>query len=656
LFCAATCSQLNVSKSQGFLVQAQPLASASVAALPSISFITGQQTIKHLGVLLGYDMQAASQQQFTSIYHAINAKVRHWAARGLSFLGRVHVAKQVLAASLWYHASFQRPSEQLLKQLSQQLRKFVASAQQPNHSDDAVALAQGHSQGSAQLPCAAPGAALFPGELASSLPLSKGGVGLVHVPTQVQALQAKVISRLLEPERLAWKVFQLHHLSQASQVQPLGYGASILFSTLHTDQLQLPARLSAYVAAFRALHPHRLQSVSAMLPSDVLNEPLFFNRQISQPATSPAAINTACPAAAASFLTPQQKPLMLSAGITKVAHLRLSLQLQQPQLLALELNSVLLALPPAWRAVVSSAPAFTWFQVRSASGRQLIQDAQTGQLHTIGPHLQLQQVPLQPVLDPSPVQVISWDPSRPWRGPAHQSGQLGSHLYLQGPLWGQHHLSLGVWGWGSQPAHQLVVKQAGLRLRLIRSFATKHPLAPGGLTCRPRLLPMPASGQSVVETLQAIEARWVASMQPSSRGTARLSSEVSASLPAWMTPSQTSRAHWSNRQQQRQEQHQQQTQQQPATQLPLEKAAANDTIDVLEACGSHAQQAQWQRTWELASASYLDRQHRVLGWRLLHTTLMCGAYRAYIAGARQHRPLALSSRFHRPPCLGQRVT
>ena len=54
----------------------------------------------------------------------------------------------------------------------------------------------------------------------------------MHVPTQVQALQAKVISRLLEPERLAWKVFQLYRLSQASQVQPLGYGANILFSTL----------------------------------------------------------------------------------------------------------------------------------------------------------------------------------------------------------------------------------------------------------------------------------------------------------------------------------------------------------------------------------------------------------------------------------------
>ena len=49
LFCAASCSQLNANKSQAFLVQSQPLASASVSALPSISFITGQQTVKHLG-------------------------------------------------------------------------------------------------------------------------------------------------------------------------------------------------------------------------------------------------------------------------------------------------------------------------------------------------------------------------------------------------------------------------------------------------------------------------------------------------------------------------------------------------------------------------------------------------------------------------------
>jgi len=159
-------------------------------------------------------------------------------------------------------------------------------------------------------------------------------VGLVHGPTEVQTLQAKVISRLLESERLARKEFQLYHLGQASQVQPLGYGARILFSTLNTDQLQLPARLSAYVAAFKAFHPHRLQSVTAMLPSDVLNEQLFFNRQISQPAASSATTNSACPAAAAAFLTPQPKPLMLSAGRCPEERLPLLMARHQAQLRA----------------------------------------------------------------------------------------------------------------------------------------------------------------------------------------------------------------------------------------------------------------------------------------------------------------------------------
>ncbi len=45
------------------------------------------------------------------------------------------------------------------------------------------------------------------------------------------------------------------------------------------------------------------------------------------------------------------------------------------------------------------------------------------------------------------------------------------------------------------------------------------------------------------------------------------------------------------------------------------------------------QQAQWRHIWELASASYLDRRHRVLWWRLLHCSLMCGAYKSYIGRA-----------------------
>ena len=156
---------------------------------------------------------------------------------------------------MWYHATFQRPPEQFLHHITRQLSHYVASAQHQSHNDAAVALAQGNSQDAAGLPTPAPSAVLFPRVFTSSLPPAQGGVELVEVPTQIQALQAKVVSRLLEPERLAWKVFQLHHLSSAPQAQQLAYGATILFSTLSTGSLQLPARRSGYVTAFRALLP-----------------------------------------------------------------------------------------------------------------------------------------------------------------------------------------------------------------------------------------------------------------------------------------------------------------------------------------------------------------------------------------------------------------
>ncbi len=75
------------------------------------------------------------------------------------------------------------PQSSSLNSSANSYASLVASAQQANHSDDAVALAQGCSQGSAYLPSSGPGVALFPGELTSSMPSSKGGVGLVHVPT-----------------------------------------------------------------------------------------------------------------------------------------------------------------------------------------------------------------------------------------------------------------------------------------------------------------------------------------------------------------------------------------------------------------------------------------------------------------------------------------
>ena len=92
-----------------------------------------------------------------------------------------------------------------------------------------------------------------------------------------------------------------------------------------------------------------------MHAEDVLNEPLFFNRQITVPNNASAGSTAQKP------LMPQEHTILLTAGITKVAHVQAALQLHQPQALTACLQTVLLAMPAAWQTVASSVPApATW--------------------------------------------------------------------------------------------------------------------------------------------------------------------------------------------------------------------------------------------------------------------------------------------------------
>ncbi|KAL3147142.1 hypothetical protein ABBQ32_002651 [Trebouxia sp. C0010 RCD-2024] len=191
------------------------------------------------------------------------------------------------------------------------------------------------------------------------------------------------------------------------------------------------------------------------------------------------------------------------------------------------------------------------------------------------------------------VSQISSKRNGPKAAARQQSAQSTVALYSQGRLWGPEHLSWGVWGWGQQPAHQLVVRQASQRLRLIQ--ARKHGiLAPGALTCQPRLLPSLGSVLTPTQVLQALESRWTASMQASSAGRARLSSDVPDSQPAWMALSRGRRQHWSQRQLQQQAQQQQQPSQQPQPHHS-DRAAIGDTVDVLAPPASHPQLSEWRR-------------------------------------------------------------
>ncbi|KAL3148796.1 hypothetical protein ABBQ32_001677 [Trebouxia sp. C0010 RCD-2024] len=150
----------------------------------------------------------------------------------------------------------------------------------------------------------------------------------------------------------------------------------------------------------------------------------------------------------------------------------------------------------------------------------------------------------------------------------------------------------------------------------------------------PRLLPLPGSGLTPTQVLQAQESRWTASLQASPASRTRLSSDMPDSQPAWMALSRGHRQHWSQRQQQQQAQQQQQPSEQPRQRHSNRATIGdNDTLDVLAPPDSHPQLSEWRNVWELASAAFFNRQHRVRWWRILHGCVMCGAFRAYIGRA-----------------------
>ncbi len=83
-----------------------------------VHFVPPSAHVRHLGVLISAAGQdAATRAMFAKRLTAVRLHIRSWARFNLSYLGRLHVAKQVLANSLCYHASFMMPPAVILEQI-----------------------------------------------------------------------------------------------------------------------------------------------------------------------------------------------------------------------------------------------------------------------------------------------------------------------------------------------------------------------------------------------------------------------------------------------------------------------------------------------------------------------------------------------------------
>ncbi len=106
----------------------------------------------------------------------------HWSARDLTLLGRVYVAKQLMASTITHLASFILPPPTQLKALQHLMDGFMLSLTSPRLSDDRPLRAR-------------PAAAI------KALPRAEGGLAAPNVDLQATALRAKTAARLLHSQR-----------------------------------------------------------------------------------------------------------------------------------------------------------------------------------------------------------------------------------------------------------------------------------------------------------------------------------------------------------------------------------------------------------------------------------------------------------------------
>lgn len=650
VYCRASASLLNISKSQGMMLGPHDGIQGR-DQVTGAEFLAPGACLRHLGVLLARpgDQKAAAKAMYTKRVGTVQGSAVAWGKHCLSFLGRVYVSKQVMASSIYFHAGYVKPLPEQMAALVGIMAAFTAKP---------VPALDGSSR-----------AATHPARAVAALPPRLGGIGGADLTLQVDALLAKNVARLLHPSRHPWKVLMRHALQREN---PSGLGAALplyRYAALAAIRSQTASKLSyrhaSYVRGMLRLEPVRRTQLEDMSFHQVMLEPLTHNPCITNAGGMPI-----LPSA------PLGKCL-LQAGLKKVSDLRTAHHTAGGGGTNLDaaVAQAMTCLPAAWRTHVGvaqepAAAAYCSPDQQMVASHQDMQ--QTGaQLHTVLPDGRLQRIePADwlPQLDASqwqPCLVLSV-PKAEKRVTRREKEERRedpdkpppTETFLAGP-WADQEADPSAWnGATGEPLSQFVVRDAALRmkhLQLLDKFKGYNPAA--GM--RPTLwLKEDGSGG-----LAALETKWEqkVQLQQAGQGGSNTGSQQCQrhehsewEPPAWLRSSFTHEAQANHRVQQQASQgdgaeqagpsstqhgpqpsrQQLQQQQQPrGVETGDRVVAASVRIQPLEAQG-HQQTMlpPYAAAWERLRSKRLPNEVRAVGWRLMHGSLHCGAFTAYVFG------------------------
>lgn len=605
-FCQASGSKLSISKSEGLTLGSHPPLEGD-DPVTGVKFIGPTGAIKHLGVLLTKGGRAApAKALWQQRIKSVAAQVSHWRTVDLTLLGRVYVARQVMANSITYHAQFVEPPKPQLQALQRLIDGFVLG--QPVNPDTDDRPLRGR-----------PSAATY------SLPLQEGGLAAADVELQATAMRAKVAARLVHPQRRPWKVLARAEFERALP----GIGVAVMLTTIAPTSRaarNLSPRLSSYWSALRRTHPHRLVPPEDMLAQQVGREPLPGNRRVAPPQGPRAALTWE--AARAQWGTAWRLGDLnfVGAGTSPPADV-----------------------PPSWASKLALPPPRTawavcsdgcWVRYSKRGQERLFLVATDGRL-------------LDPPSGARPAQhSSSWQdccivtsptvkgrppgaaeplpPVRPWDPEPSRSSQdsEGEHpppkdLYLVGP-WTAVSVDPMLWGHTEVPLTYFCVKDATLRMKRLRAMREMKDRYSPCEAVAPQLWGPGAADHPADDAVQAVASRqaqvYAEKLQSRSSIFMHVSDDQFLAMyrQPWMEAS-PSRPSPTERARQRREH----------AARPAQPAQPDDRDDNADALKKWAEgRPAWRKAWLDTQRKRKPRSHRVFEWQLLHNALPLGGAKA----------------------------
>ncbi|CAL8461716.1 g1247 [Coccomyxa elongata] len=619
LHCAATGSKLQRGKSQ-VLGLGSLSHLAALDAATGVTFAAQGASVKHLGIPLSKESADAATALSTAILQKVELQIARWSG-------------------------------------------FSAQRMSPNRALHTFVAANRLVIGGTQAP-------LFPAKEACFRAAEDGGIAR----SQISALQAKVIGRLLDPEQLAWEAFFDFWLYRSpawlsAQGQAAldtrhqhiwQLGRFLLFSTFEASRLQAPPRVRKYVKSYQQLQPHRLIQPDSLSFHATTSEPLFFSRQLRDADSLPFAWED-----------------WARQGLVRISDLRSLVHGPAPHDASFRqrIQTLLAALPEPWhRLLRSEPPAAQWLASPDNTDRRVWSRSAAGHYtctHTASTSGALIPVEAgaahQQAIMPTtarPALVQGWDITRPWHprsGASQQQQQQQQQQEQQGPqdedsqpqqrepeppgpylfsIWGAHVMDPQSWGMGRRRAHEYVVKEASTPRQVLdrKAAGDEHAAAP----MRPPIWADSTEDQR--SGLRAIEAHWAS--RAAAKGTP---SQVLGRRPRGQ-PDPSSYAAWMSPSPERQLPRRDRPQLQPRPAARIQQQVPSpDTTD--EATATAEPPPPWAHVWRALHTSHLDRSQRVTAWRLLHGKLFVGAFLRRI-----HRPDAAGHRCPHPGCVHHAAT